>query len=159
MGAELREQRYRGGYRGEWGGGKPVSVSLLNVFSHTHLQLHFPEIPSKCRDTQHFINIILVIVSHHLAFAVGNATHFSQINSHKLINNSVSPFRLLTFRPIPDNLACRPTYCILVPLTYYRITIYVPNVCNFFFITVCALVGTRSPIGNTHPLEISVGLY
>ena len=80
-----------------------VSVSLLNVFSHTHLQLHFPETPSKCRDTQHFINIILVIVSHHLAFAVGNATHFSQINRYKLINNSVSPFRLLTFRPISDN--------------------------------------------------------
>ena len=78
------------------------SVSLLNVFSHTHLQLHFPETPSKCRDTQHFINIILVIVSHHLAFAAGNATHFSH-NSHKLINNSVSPFRLLTFRPISDN--------------------------------------------------------
>ena len=41
--------------------------------------------------------------THYLAFAIDDATHFSQINSRKLIINSVSPFRLLTFRPISDN--------------------------------------------------------
>ena len=81
-----------------------VSVSLLNVFSQTYLQLHFPETLSKCHNAQHLINIIHVTTSHHLAFAVGDATHFSQINSHKLINNPVSPFRLLTFRPISDTV-------------------------------------------------------
>ena len=69
---------------------------MHNVFSQTHLRLHF-------LDSQHLADITLVIACHHLAIAVGDATRFSQINSRKLINNSVSPFRLLTFRPISDN--------------------------------------------------------
>ena len=37
--------------------------------------------------------------------SIGVATHFSQINSHKLTNNSVSPFRLLTATSIDSGSA------------------------------------------------------
>ena len=76
---------------------------MHNVFSQTHLRLHF-------LDSQHLADITLVTACHHLAIAVGDATRFSQINSRKLINNSVSPFRLLTFRPISDTLDRRSRF-------------------------------------------------
>ena len=68
---------------------------MHNVFSQTHLRLHF-------LDSQLLVDNKHVIACHHLAIATGDAAHFSQFNSRKLINNSVSPFRLLTFRPISD---------------------------------------------------------
>ena len=54
--------------------------------------------------------------------SIGDATHFSQINSHKLINNSVSPFRLLTATSIDSGSAMLTMKFCDVTLTANKIT-------------------------------------